>query len=132
MGRISGVTRSGLFVRLLETGADGFIPASTIGQDYYRHVEEMQAMVGDRTGETFRIGDTVKVRLLEAAPVAGALRFELLSRGQPRQTVICETRRQSAHLVVTVRRAAGDRRCPSRSPPDTDNAADLAMPSGTA
>lgn len=81
MGRVSGVTRSGLFVRLLETGADGFIPASTIGQDYYRHVEEMQALVGDRTGETFRIGDTVKVRLLEAAPVAGALRFELLSEG---------------------------------------------------
>jgi len=81
MGRVSGVTRSGLFVRLLETGADGFIPASTIGQDYYRHVEEMQALIGDRTGATFRIGDTVKVRLLEAAPVAGALRFELLSEG---------------------------------------------------
>jgi len=81
MGRISGATRSGLFVRLLETGADGFIPASTIGEDYYRFVEEMQALVGDRTGETFRIGDTVKVRLLEAAPIAGALRFELLSEG---------------------------------------------------
>ena len=81
MGRVSGVTRSGLFVRLLETGADGFIPASTLGQDYYRFVEQMQAMVGDRTGEIFRIGDTVKVRLLEAAPVAGALRFELLSEG---------------------------------------------------
>jgi ribonuclease R len=41
----------------------------------------MQAMIGDRTGETFRLGDTVKVRLIEAAPVAGALRFELLSEG---------------------------------------------------
>lgn len=80
-GRISGVTRSGLFVRLRDTGADGFVPASTLGQDYYRFVEEMQAMVGDRTGETFRIGDDVSVRLLEVAPVAGALRFELLSEG---------------------------------------------------
>jgi ribonuclease R len=80
-GRISGVTRSGLFVRLLETGADGFIPASTLGADYYRYVEESQAMVGERTGETFRLGDTVTVRLLEVAPVAGALRFELLSEG---------------------------------------------------
>ena len=44
-------------------------------------LEEMQAMVGDRTGETFRIGDDVSVRLLEVAPVAGALRFELLSEG---------------------------------------------------
>ena len=51
-GRISGVTRSGLFVRLRATGADGFIPASTLGADYYRHVEEQQALVGDRTGET--------------------------------------------------------------------------------
>lgn len=80
--RISGVTRSGLFVRLSETGADGFIPASTLGQDYYRYVEEQQAMVGERTGERFRLGDTVNVRLLEAAPVAGALRFELLSEGE--------------------------------------------------
>ncbi|UJW86105.1 ribonuclease R [Devosia sp. SL43] len=80
-GRISGVTRSGLFVRLLETGADGFIPASTLGQDYYRYVEERQAMIGDKTGEKFALGDRVTVRLLEAAPVAGALRFELLSEG---------------------------------------------------
>jgi ribonuclease R len=81
-GKISGVTRSGLFVRLAETGADGFIPASTIGQDYYRFIEEQQAMVGDRTGERFGLGDPVAVKLVEAAPVAGALRFELLSEGR--------------------------------------------------
>jgi len=80
-GRISGVTRSGLFVRLLETGADGFIPASTLGQDFYRYTEDQQAMIGERTGEKFTLGDRVTVRLLEAAPVAGALRFELLSEG---------------------------------------------------
>ena len=80
-GRISGVTRAGLFVRLRETGADGFIPASTLGADYYRFVEERQAMIGDKTGEMFRLGDNVTVRLLEVAPVAGALRFELLSEG---------------------------------------------------
>ena len=80
-GRISGVTKSGLFVRLLDTGADGFIPASTIGMDFYRFIEEQQALVGDHTGETFRIGDPVSVRLLEVAPLAGALRFELLSEG---------------------------------------------------
>ncbi len=81
-GRISGVTRSGLFIRLMETGADGFIPASTLGEDFYRYVEERQAMIGERSGETFTLGDRVEVRLLEAAPVAGALRFELLSEGK--------------------------------------------------
>jgi ribonuclease R len=80
-GRISGVAKAGLFVRLSETGADGFIPASTIGSDYYRFVEERQALIGDRSGEMFRLGDSVMVRLVEVAPVAGAMRFELLSEG---------------------------------------------------
>jgi ribonuclease R len=54
------------------------------GADYYRYVEEQQALVGDRTGETFRLGDNVTVRLLEVAPVAGALRFELLRQSGPK------------------------------------------------
>jgi ribonuclease R len=79
--RIGGVTRAGLFVRLAETGADGFIPASTLGADYYRFDEAMRALIGTRTGETFRLGDSVEVKLVEAAPFAGALRFEMLSDG---------------------------------------------------
>ncbi len=85
-GRISGVTRAGLFVKLAETGADGFVPVSTLGADHYAHDEAHHALVGARTGETFRLGDTVEVKLVEAAPVAGALRFEIVSegtRGQP-------------------------------------------------
>jgi ribonuclease R len=81
-GRISGVTRAGLFVKLDETGADGFIPARTIGSEYFRYEEAMHAMVGNRSGETHRLGDRVSVKLVEAAPVAGALRFELLSEGR--------------------------------------------------
>jgi len=81
-GKISGVTRAGLFVRLNETGADGFVPASSLGRDYFRHIEEQQAMIGEKTGERFRLGDDVVVRLVEAAPMAGALRFELLSEGE--------------------------------------------------
>jgi ribonuclease R len=81
-GRISGVTRAGLFVKLNETGADGFIPARTIGDDYYRYNEARHAMIGDHTGESYRLGDHVTVKLVEAAPVAGALRFELLSEGR--------------------------------------------------
>jgi ribonuclease R len=80
--RISGVTRAGLFVRLRDTGADGFVPAATIGNDYYRHHEDAHALVGDRTGEGYRLGDDVTVRLVEAIPSAGALRFEMLSPGK--------------------------------------------------
>jgi ribonuclease R len=78
-GHIGGVTRSGLFVKLDDTGADGFIPAATIGNEYFRYNERAHALVGDASGETHRLGDPVSVRLVEAAPVAGALRFELLS-----------------------------------------------------
>lgn len=81
-GKISGVTRSGLFAKLDDTGADGFIPASSLGSEFFRYVEEQQAMIGERSGERFRLGDRVEVRLLEAAPVAGALRFEILSDGE--------------------------------------------------
>jgi ribonuclease R len=81
-GRISGVTRSGLFVNLSETGASGFIPASTLGRDYYVHDETQHALIGEHTGEAFRLGDEVEVRLVEAVPVAGALRFEVLSEGR--------------------------------------------------
>ena len=81
-GRISGVTRAGLFVKLRDTGADGFVPARTIGDEYFRHDEKAHAMVGSRSGETYRLGDPVTVKLVEAAPVAGALRFEILSEGR--------------------------------------------------
>jgi ribonuclease R len=74
-GHISGVTRAGLFVELDETGADGFIPARTIGDEYFRFNEAGRAFVG--RAATHRLGDPVTVQLIEAAPVAGALRFKL-------------------------------------------------------
>jgi ribonuclease R len=75
-GHISGVTRAGLFVELDETGADGFIPARHIGDEYFRFHEAGRAFVG--SAQTYRLGDPVTVELVEAAPVAGALRFELV------------------------------------------------------
>jgi ribonuclease R len=81
-GRISGVTRAGLFVKLRDTGADGFVPARTIGDEYFRYDSKGSAMVGSRSGETYRLGDPVTVKLVEAVPVAGALRFEILAEGR--------------------------------------------------
>jgi ribonuclease R len=81
-GRISGVTRAGLFVKLADTGADGLIPIRTLGTEYFNYDETRHALVGSRSGAMHRLGDVVDVRLVEAAPVAGALRFELLSEGR--------------------------------------------------
>jgi ribonuclease R len=78
-GRITGVTRFGLFVRLTETGADGLIPVSTLGDEYYRHEETAQSLVGERSGKRWRLGTHVRVRLREATPVTGGLLFEMLS-----------------------------------------------------
>ena len=77
--RISGVTRSGLFVRLKETGADGLVPISSIGGEFWHHDEAAHALVGSRSGLSYRLGDDVEVRLVEAIPTAGALRFEMVS-----------------------------------------------------
>ena len=75
-GHISGVTRAGLFVELDDTGADGFIPARFIGDEYFRFDEARRAFIGH--ADTHRLGDPVTVELVEAAPVAGALRFKLV------------------------------------------------------
>jgi len=81
-GRISGVTRAGLFVKLDDTGADGLVPIRSLGSEYFNYDETRHALVGSRSGAMHRLGDVVDVRLVEAAPIAGALRFELLSEGQ--------------------------------------------------
>jgi len=84
--RIAGVTRVGLFVKMAETGADGFVPAGTLGDDYFRYEEANRALVGTRSGVAYRLGDAVQARLVEAAPFAGALRFEIVSGEQAQAT----------------------------------------------
>jgi ribonuclease R len=79
--RITGVIKFGLFVRLKDSGADGLLPARSLGTEYFRFDERRQAMIGERSGASFTLGDTIKVKLMEAAPVTGGLRFELAEGG---------------------------------------------------
>jgi ribonuclease R len=83
-GRITGVTRFGLFVRLAETGADGLVPVSSLGGEYFIHDDRAHALVGERTGQRWRLGRMVTVRLQEATPITGGLLFEMLSDPEPR------------------------------------------------
>jgi ribonuclease R len=80
-GRIDGVTRFGLFVQLAESGASGLVPMRALGDDFFVHDERQHALVGRKTGQTFRLGEPVDVRLAEADAVTGSLRFELVGRG---------------------------------------------------
>ncbi len=98
-GRVSGVTRAGLFVKLSETGADGLIPIRSLGTEYFNYDESRHALVGTRSGTMYQLGDVVDVRLIEAAPIAGALRFELLSSSSetaPRQRRPLSAQRKSS------------------------------------
>ncbi|MFJ6023649.1 ribonuclease R [Brevundimonas sp. NPDC092305] len=83
-GRITGVTRFGLFVRLDETGADGLVPVSSLGGEYFTHDDRTHALVGERTGQRWILGRKVEVKLREATPVTGGLLFEMLSEPGPR------------------------------------------------
>ncbi len=80
--RISGVVGAGLFVTLSELGADGFVPVATLGREYFVYDQTRHALIGDKTGETFQLGDRVEVRLVEATPVSGGMRFEMVSEGR--------------------------------------------------
>ena len=85
-GRVSGVTRAGLFVTLTETGADGLIPISTLPNDYYDHDEKRHRLVGRRFGRVYTLGDALGIRLAEANPVTGSLLFALAeSEGEDRR-----------------------------------------------
>lgn len=77
-GRVSGITRFGLFVKLDETGADGLVPIRTLGAEYFHYDAEAQTLMGDQTGLTIRLGAPVLVRLAEAVPITGGIVLELL------------------------------------------------------
>ena len=78
-GRISGIARFGVFVRMDETGADGLIPIRSLGREFFHFDAETSTLTGSDTGLTIGIGQRVTVRLVEAAPVTGGIGLELLT-----------------------------------------------------
>lgn len=76
-GRITGVQAFGVFVALDETGADGFVPVSMLGDDAFYYDEAHHALVGRESGETFGLGDRVMVELVEADIARGGLLFRI-------------------------------------------------------
>ena len=81
-GRISGVVSAGLFIRLDDTGADGFVPVSTLGRGYFVYDATAHALTNENDGEKFQLGDNVQVKLVEVAPIKGGLRLGMMSEGK--------------------------------------------------
>jgi len=82
--RITGVQRFGFFATIVGLGGDGLVPVSTLGAEHFHHDEAAHTLTGAETGTTYTIGDRLPLRLAEANPLTGALKFEPLdAEGQP-------------------------------------------------
>jgi ribonuclease R len=79
--RITGVQPFGFFATVEGLGGDGLVPVSTLGREYFRYDEASQSLVGEESDERFAPGRRLKLRLAEANPVSGGLRFELPDAG---------------------------------------------------
>jgi ribonuclease R len=75
--RITGVTNFGFFATVEGLGGDGLVPVSTLGAEFFRYIEAEHALEGESSGDRYTLGQTLQLRLAEANPVSGALRFEL-------------------------------------------------------
>ena len=75
--RITGVQPFGFFATVEGLGGDGLVPVSTLGREYFRYDEASQALEGEETGIRYTPGQKLKLRLAEANPISGALRFEI-------------------------------------------------------
>ncbi|WP_374528677.1 ribonuclease R family protein [Novosphingobium sp.] len=74
--RVTGVQRFGLFATIIGLGGDGLVPISVLGDERFFHDERAQVLRGESSGTTFAMGDVLQLRLAEANPLTGALKFE--------------------------------------------------------
>ena len=77
-GRISGIARFGIFVKLDGSGADGLIPIRSIGREFFHYDQASNTLMGADSGVVIGLGLRVTVRLAEAVPLTGGLRLDLL------------------------------------------------------
>ena len=79
--RITGVQGFGFFATINGLGGDGLVPVSTLGNEYFTHDEGAQKLVGEKSGDSYAVGQMLELRLAEANPLTGALKFELPEGG---------------------------------------------------
>ena len=75
--RITGVQNFGFFATIEGIGGDGLVPVRDLGTEYFHYDETSHQLIGESTGESFALGQRLPLRLVEANPISGALRFEL-------------------------------------------------------
>lgn len=102
--RVTGVQKFGLFATIISLGGDGLVPVSTLGDERFHFDERAKVLVGDSGHTRFAMGDRLRLRLAEANPLTGALKFEpedhvgapIEPRGRPVQMPL---KKRGKHLV---------------------------------
>ena len=79
--RITGVRKFGFFATIVGLGGDGLVPVSTLGDERFAYDEKAHTLAGEETGATYAVGQILPLRLAEANPLTGALKFELQEGG---------------------------------------------------
>jgi ribonuclease R len=74
--RITGVQKFGFFATILGLGGDGLVPVSTLGSERFHYDEKTQVLEGEQSGTRYAMGDRLRLKLAEANPLTGALKFE--------------------------------------------------------
>jgi len=74
--KVTGVAKFGLFAQVDGVGGDGILPMSALGDERFHYDETARAIEGERSGDRYTIGQRLKLRLADANPITGALRFE--------------------------------------------------------
>lgn len=83
-GIISSVTNFGIFVELPNT-IEGLVHVSYLTDDYYHYDERQYAMIGERTGNVFRIGDEITVRVISVDKEERSIDFEIVGMKERRK-----------------------------------------------
>ncbi len=116
-GRISGVSRSGLFIRLEDYGAEGFIPARFLSRGRLLYDDKNRTLTEVRSGGVWTFGGPVKIRLKTANPVSGGLLFENLTPAEKRKKGKKSNKKQASHRTSSrtshARRKKGQKGPPS-------------------
>jgi ribonuclease R len=79
-GVVTGVVEFGLFVQLEGMQVDGLVHVSTLGHDYFRFEEDRRALVGERSGTRYTLGDKLRVRLTRVDASERKMDFELVEK----------------------------------------------------
>ena len=85
-GKISAVTSFGVFVLLDDVYVEGLVHISELGKDYFHFKKDIQAIVGEKSGMQYRLGDTLTVKVMSANLESAQVDFALIKEGDVRST----------------------------------------------